>query len=144
MTGFLSDYTKILTPSGTKEQAREQCQNWRARANACRYAMAWTMKKKFFLRVSFLEQGLDRAQADLLAGKHRHDVLEEAIRALELDPADDSVGRGGFPNVLGKMELDAAFMDGDTRNLGAVAGVGVAAAALRKYTVTTPENRSVA
>jgi beta-aspartyl-peptidase (threonine type) len=85
--------------------------------------MAWTMKKKFFLRVSFREQGLDRAQADLLAGKHRHDVLEEAIRALELDPADDSVGRGGFPNVLGKMELDAAFMDGDTRNLGAVAGV---------------------
>ena len=79
--------------------------------------------KKYFMRVSHCDQGLEQAVADLLSGRHRHDVLETAIRVLELDPADDSVGYGGFPNILGEMELDAAFMDGDGRNFAAVAGV---------------------
>jgi isoaspartyl peptidase/L-asparaginase-like protein (Ntn-hydrolase superfamily) len=79
--------------------------------------------KKFFLRVSHWDQGLDQAKSDLLGGKHRHDVLEQAIRALEVDPVDDSVGYGGYPNILGKMELDASFMDGNNRNFGAIAGV---------------------
>jgi isoaspartyl peptidase/L-asparaginase-like protein (Ntn-hydrolase superfamily) len=79
--------------------------------------------KKFFLRVSHWSHGLDQAKSDLLSGKQRHDVLENAIRALELDPVDDSVGYGGFPNILGEMELDAAFMEGDSRNFGAVTGV---------------------
>lgn len=78
---------------------------------------------KYFMRVSRWNQGLERATAELLSGKHRHDVLETAIRVLELDPTDDSVGYGGFPNLLGEMELDAAFMDGDGRNFAAVAGV---------------------
>lgn len=79
--------------------------------------------RKFFLRAFEKEQGLEKAARDLRAGHHRDDVLEEAIRALEQDPAEDTVGYGGYPNVLGIMELDAAFMDGDSRNCGAVAGV---------------------
>jgi isoaspartyl peptidase/L-asparaginase-like protein (Ntn-hydrolase superfamily) len=79
--------------------------------------------RKFFLRAFEKEQGLQSAVRDLRAGRHRDDVLEDAIRALEQDPAEDTVGYGGYPNVLGIMELDAAFMDGDSRNCGAVAGV---------------------
>ena len=79
--------------------------------------------KKFFLRVFQWQQGLEQAAKELLAGEYRHDVLERGIRTLELDPEDDTVGYGGFPNILGKMELDAAFMDGNTRMLGAVAAV---------------------
>ncbi|MGB4101565.1 MAG: isoaspartyl peptidase/L-asparaginase [Alphaproteobacteria bacterium] len=79
--------------------------------------------KKFFLRVFAHEQGLKDAARELLAGQHRHDVLEKAVRVLERDPKDDSVGFNGFPNILGKMELDGAFMDGNTRMLGAVAAV---------------------
>jgi isoaspartyl peptidase/L-asparaginase-like protein (Ntn-hydrolase superfamily) len=79
--------------------------------------------KKFYLRVTEKEQGLEKATRDLCMGHNRDDVLEEAVRVLEKDSADDSLGYGGFPNLLGVMELDAAFMDGDSRNCGAVAGV---------------------
>jgi L-asparaginase / beta-aspartyl-peptidase len=79
--------------------------------------------RKFFLRVSDKEQGLGKAAHDLCAGCGRDDVLEEAVRILEKDAADDSLGFGGFPNLLGVMELDGAFMDGDSRNVGAVAGL---------------------
>jgi N4-(beta-N-acetylglucosaminyl)-L-asparaginase len=79
--------------------------------------------RKFFLRAFEKEQGLKKSAHDLRAGRHRDVVLEEAIRALEQDPAEDTVGYGGYPNVLGIMELDAAFMDGDSRNCAAVAGV---------------------
>lgn len=79
--------------------------------------------KKFFLRVSYKSQGLEKAKSDLLQGKHRHDILENAIRILELDPIDDTVGFGGVPNILGEMELDAAFMDGDSRNFAGIAGI---------------------
>src|SRR5262245_39207722 len=79
--------------------------------------------RKFFLRAFEKEQGLEEAVRDLSTGRHRDDILEDAIRALEQDPAEDTVGYGGYPNVLGTMELDAAFMDGDTRSCGAVAGV---------------------
>jgi isoaspartyl peptidase/L-asparaginase-like protein (Ntn-hydrolase superfamily) len=35
----------------------------------------------------------------------------------------ESVGYGGFPNIVGEMELDASFMNGDGRVVGAVAAV---------------------
>jgi isoaspartyl peptidase/L-asparaginase-like protein (Ntn-hydrolase superfamily) len=79
--------------------------------------------RRFFLRAFEKERGLGKAVHDLRTGCHRDDVIEEAIRALEQDPAEDTVGYGGYPNVLGIMELDAAFIDGDSRNCGAVAGV---------------------
>jgi isoaspartyl peptidase/L-asparaginase-like protein (Ntn-hydrolase superfamily) len=79
--------------------------------------------KKFFLRSFEREQGLDEAARDLRAGQNRDDVLERAVRTLELDASDDSLGFGGYPNLFGDMELDASFMDGDSRNCGAVIGM---------------------
>lgn len=48
------------------------------------------------------------------------DAVEYGIQQVELDPTIHSVGRGGWPNVLGQAELDAAIMNGDTMETGAV------------------------
>jgi L-asparaginase len=48
------------------------------------------------------------------------DVVEQGIRPVELDPQVRSVGVGGWPNLLGQMELDASIMDGATLQVGAV------------------------
>lgn len=53
-------------------------------------------------------------------GKPALEALEQGIRAVEANTADESVGRGGYPNALGVMELDAGVMDGRTRASGAV------------------------
>ena len=51
------------------------------------------------------------------------DALEAGVRLVESDPKVDSVGRGGFLNAKGELELDAAVMDGDSLRMGCVAGV---------------------
>lgn len=51
------------------------------------------------------------------------DAVEAAARIVEADPRDNSVGRGGWPNMLGVVELDASIMDGRTRQAGAVAAL---------------------
>ena len=51
--------------------------------------------------------------------------MEQGIRLVELNVADQSVGRGGFPNALGQVELDAGVMDGRTRASGAVGALRV-------------------
>ncbi len=56
----------------------------------------------------------------LKAGHSALDSLEIGIRAVEANDDDWSVGRGGYPNALGVVELDAAVMDGRTRASGAV------------------------
>jgi L-asparaginase / beta-aspartyl-peptidase len=48
------------------------------------------------------------------------DAVEAAIRSVEADLDDHSVGVGGWPNLLGEVELDASIMDGRTRASGAV------------------------
>ena len=48
------------------------------------------------------------------------DAVERSIRVVESDSCIHSVGRGGWPNVLGDVELDASIMDGDSLNSGAV------------------------
>lgn len=75
---------------------------------------------KFFLRNDPWPDGITKAAEDLQKGVHRHDVLEMAIRAVEGNPEIDTVGYGGRPNLFGVMQLDAAFMNGDGRQLGAV------------------------
>jgi beta-aspartyl-peptidase (threonine type) len=51
------------------------------------------------------------------------DAVEEGVKLVEDDPADQTVGYGGLPNLLGEVELDASIMDGATLRVGAVAGV---------------------
>jgi len=48
------------------------------------------------------------------------DAVEAAIRLVESNPDDDSVGLSGWPNLLGEVELDASLMEGYTRTAGAV------------------------
>ena len=51
------------------------------------------------------------------------DAIETAIREVEDFPYYKSVGYGGLPNEEMEVELDAAFMDGDTLDIGAVAAI---------------------
>ena len=51
------------------------------------------------------------------------DALEITIKTVENYPFYKSVGYGGLPNEQGILEMDAAFMDGDTYKIGAVAGI---------------------
>jgi beta-aspartyl-peptidase (threonine type) len=67
--------------------------------------------------------GIPLGMAVLRRGGSALDAVEAAIRAVESNPEDHTVGLGGLPNVLGVVELDASIMDGATRAVGAVAGV---------------------
>jgi L-asparaginase / beta-aspartyl-peptidase len=59
--------------------------------------------------------------ARLLAeGQHGLDAIEAGIRLIEAEPSVRTVGRGGWPNILGEVELDACLMDGSTLRTGAV------------------------
>jgi len=51
------------------------------------------------------------------------DAVEASTKLVEANPKDDSVGYGGVPNLLGKVELDASIMDGRTLRTGAVGAV---------------------
>jgi len=51
------------------------------------------------------------------------DAVEACARIVEADPADDTVGYGGLPNVLGVVELDASIVDGTTHAAGSVAAL---------------------
>jgi L-asparaginase / beta-aspartyl-peptidase len=64
--------------------------------------------------------GMAAAAAALLAGRSSLDATEVGILPVESDPRVRSVGTGGWPNLLGEIELDAAIMDGRTLKSGAV------------------------
>ncbi|HEV8437684.1 MAG TPA: isoaspartyl peptidase/L-asparaginase [Methylomirabilota bacterium] len=59
----------------------------------------------------------------LRRGGRALDAVEAAIRRVESNPADHSVGYGGLPNILGEVELDASIMDGRSLEAGAVCAV---------------------
>jgi beta-aspartyl-peptidase (threonine type) len=73
-----------------------------------------------------IRAGLDRALtagAEVLErGGASLDAVEAAVRVLEDDP-NFNAGRGAVFSHDGRIELDAAIMDGRTRAAGAVAGV---------------------
>ena len=46
----------------------------------------------------------------LANGAHGLDAIEAGIRIIEADPSVRTVGRGGWPNLLCQMELDACMM----------------------------------
>lgn len=85
--------------------------------------------------------GLPAARAVLEGNGSALDAVEVAVRAVEDDPADTSVGYGGLPNVLGDVELDASIMDGTTRRAGAVGalrGYRAAVSVARRVMETLP------
>jgi beta-aspartyl-peptidase (threonine type) len=59
----------------------------------------------------------------LARGGSALDAVEACAKIIEADTTDTSVGRGGKPNVLGEVELDASIVDGTTHRIGAVAAL---------------------
>lgn len=57
------------------------------------------------------------------AGGSAMDAAVQGVMVTEADEAITSVGYGGYPNRDGVVELDAAVMDGNTLEGGAVAGL---------------------
>lgn len=68
-------------------------------------------------------EGLAKAMTSLETGGKSTDAIEIAIKEVEDYPFFKSVGYGGLPNAQGLVEMDAAFMDGNTFAIGAVAGI---------------------
>ena len=66
-----------------------------------------------------MEAGVDV----LRKGGSAIDAVEAACRLVEDNLADHSVGTGGYPNLLGEVELDASLMEGTGRQAGAVAAL---------------------
>lgn len=71
----------------------------------------------------FALQGVVKAKEILEQGGKAMDAAEAGVRLVETDPTVESVGRGGYLNANGDLELDAAVMDGTTLKMGAVASV---------------------
>lgn len=67
--------------------------------------------------------GINKAAKILDANGTAGDAVEVAIKEVEDCPDYTSVGFGGLPNELGEVELDAAYMNGKTLGIGAVAGM---------------------
>jgi L-asparaginase len=59
----------------------------------------------------------------LKAGADSLTAMVAGISKVEAEPKVRSVGYGGWPNMLGVMECDAAVMDGNTREVGSVGAV---------------------
>ena len=64
--------------------------------------------------------GLPEAMEVLRDGGSAIDAVETGIRIVESNADDHSVGYGGYPNIVGEVELDAGFMEGKHLTSGAV------------------------
>ncbi|MGF1727757.1 N(4)-(beta-N-acetylglucosaminyl)-L-asparaginase [Photobacterium nomapromontoriensis] len=67
--------------------------------------------------------GINEASTLLQAEKSATDAVLHAVKRVEDYPYYKSVGYGGLPNEKGVVELDAAFMDGSSMAIGAVASI---------------------
>lgn len=67
--------------------------------------------------------GIGAAIEILRDGGSAVDAVEAATRLVESNTSDHTVGVGGYPNILGTVELDASIMDGSCRRAGAVAAL---------------------
>jgi beta-aspartyl-peptidase (threonine type) len=64
--------------------------------------------------------GIQEAMRILKNGGSAVDAVETGIRMVEENPDDHTVGYGGYPNLLGQVEVDAGIMDGCDLSAGAV------------------------
>lgn len=64
--------------------------------------------------------GMPEGWEILARGGSALDAVEAVTRAVEDNPEDHTVGYGGYPNILGQVELDASIMDGRGREAGSV------------------------
>ena len=64
--------------------------------------------------------GIVEAVEVLRAGGNATDAVVAAIKRVEANPDDHSVGYSGLPNLLGEVELDASLMAGRGLRYGAV------------------------
>ena len=67
--------------------------------------------------------GIKEAMCVLREGGSAVDAVETGIRRVEANPDDHTVGYGGYPNLLGQVEVDAGIMDGRGLTAGAVGAV---------------------
>ena len=67
--------------------------------------------------------GLVKAGDMLKQGANAGDAVENLIKEVESYPLYKSVGYGGLPNENGVVQMDAAFMNGDTLAQGSVAAI---------------------
>lgn len=81
--------------------------------------MTWGIIATWRMALEGLSEGAKILEENKFAG----DAIEEAIKIVEDNPYYKSVGYGGLPNEYGQVELDAAYMDGDTLDVGAVASI---------------------
>lgn len=79
----------------------------------------WGMIATWRMAVEGISEGAKILANDGDAG----DAIETAIRAVEDFEYYKSVGYGGLPNEEMEVELDAAYMDGDTFDIGAIAAI---------------------
>ncbi|MCP4401812.1 MAG: asparaginase [bacterium] len=78
---------------------------------------------KFFLATNEAIPGLKDGIECAKAGRSAIDIVEAMIMPVERDANIHSVGFGGWPNMQGALELDAAIMNGTTFEAGAVGGL---------------------
>lgn len=72
-------------------------------------------------RMSF--DGLKKASSLLSKNESAGNAVEKLINLVESTPEYKSVGYGGLPNEDGVVQMDAAFMNGDTLAQGSVAAI---------------------
>jgi beta-aspartyl-peptidase (threonine type) len=74
------------------------------------------------LKVSFVQNLLVEARSVLVSGARATDVVEAVVAAME-DSGHFNAGRGSIANEAGVIEMDAAIMEGQMLEAGAVASV---------------------
>lgn len=68
-------------------------------------------------------EGVDKASQMLVDNASAGDAVEKLINTVEAYPFYKSVGYGGLPNENGVVQMDAAYMNGDTLAQGAVGAI---------------------
>ncbi|WP_338198924.1 N(4)-(beta-N-acetylglucosaminyl)-L-asparaginase [Lactobacillus rizhaonensis] len=79
----------------------------------------WAVISTWSMSYDGLVKAAELLKNDASAG----DAVENLIKKVESYPLYKSVGYGGLPNEDGVVQMDAAFMDGDTLAQGSVAAI---------------------